>query len=96
MNVVTVKKVRTRAKQVLGLRIAHWRQQQKDFRGMPMTQAQLAKLVDVHYSSVSNWEAGLSAPRPDVMRRLLRRLGLTIQRFYEPRFRVPREGRAAS
>jgi len=44
-------------------------------RGMSMTD--LANLVNVTTSAVSNWEGGNSTPRPDSLERVARALGVT-------------------
>lgn len=48
-----------------------------------MSQAELARIADVDRTTVSNIERGAFAPQPDVLRRLLRALGIATDEVHD-------------
>ncbi len=47
-----------------------------------LTQGQLAALLEVDQTAVSQWETGVSAPRSDKLPELARILGCTIDELF--------------
>ena len=58
-------------------------------KALGLTQRQLAGLLDVSNTSISNWEKGLSRPDPDMIQLLCRALRLQPNDFYGADTRRP-------
>lgn len=62
----------------LGARIAHW------IAYREISQAELAKAVDVSTSAVSLWVSGKASPSQANLAKIVEKLDVTMARFYGP------------
>jgi transcriptional regulator with XRE-family HTH domain len=87
---VSADKKKTPAKRDMGRRLAYWRARLK------LSQAAFAELVGVHYSTVSLWEDGFTSPRPDALRRIIKRLNVGTTEFYSESDPKPKPSQKAA
>lgn len=60
----------------IGKAIARYRKQK------PLTQAELAELLDVHQTQIARWETGRSEPRKDYIEKICEALEITADQLF--------------